>query len=75
MIRSLNQQGVVEEAVGYVAEAVDKGAQKVVVVVVDAEGRIEGHGFGDVTYPDLCYLGSFLQKRSLEPIDEVVVSP
>lgn len=68
-IHSLNQTGTVEEVVGYVAEAVDSGAQKVVVVVVDAEGRIEGQGFGAVGVPDLALFGCYLQTRAMEMVD------
>lgn len=68
-VHSLNQTGTVEEAVGYTAEAVDKGAQKVVVVIVDAEGRIEGRGFGAVGVPDLALIGCYLQTRAMGMVD------
>ena len=68
-IHSLNQTGSVGEAVGHVAEEVDRGAIKVVVLVVDAYGRISGEGFGTVTFPDLCLFGTFLQHRAMAHVD------
>lgn len=68
-VHSLNRTGTVDEAVGYVDEAVGKDAQKVVVIVVDAEGRIEGQGFGEVGVPDLALFGCYLQKRAMEMVD------
>ena len=69
MIHALNQKGTVEEAIGYVAEHVDKKAQKIVVIVVSEEGRMEGYGFGEVKVPDLAFFGSYLQKRAMDAMD------
>lgn len=67
-LHSLNRQGTVQDAVGYVAEAADKGATKIVVLSVTEDGYLEGYGFGEVTTADLCLFGTFLQKRAMDVV-------
>ena len=68
-IHSLNKQGTVQEAPGFLAEAVEAEPQKIVVIQVTKDGFLEGQGFGEVTVSDLCLFGAYLQKRAMDAVD------
>lgn len=66
-IRSIKDENKVSEALGFVSECIDDGAEKIIVIFID-DKSFAGKCFGGVSSAELALMGSVLQRQAVDNV-------
>ena len=67
-VKQIHNEGRISDSIGYLAEAIDDGADRVLICVIKGCGAVEAHGFGELTVAELTMIGCWVQHRAVEMV-------